>query len=130
MELSNSKIKKFLIFSQKSPHPFQPKLEKIKKIHPEKKFLVSQEMELLSCNTEKIQETKTPKKKFLIFQETETIKNLLIFRGTNPFSPSSEIFGKWNFLTLTLKNFLHFSKRKLFLYFWNWNLGLSQKIFP
>ena len=50
MELSNSSIKEFLIFSQK------------------KAFLLIREME-----------TKTPKK-FLIFQETETLRKLLIFQ--------------------------------------------------
>ena len=41
---------------------FQPKLEKIKKNPPRKKFLIFQEMELLSSNIKKIQETETPKK--------------------------------------------------------------------
>ena len=50
MELFNSSIKEFLIFSQK------------------KAFLIIREME-----------TKPPKK-FLIFQETETVKKLLIFQ--------------------------------------------------
>ena len=46
-----------------------------------------QEMELLSSNIKKIQETDTPKK-FLIIQETETLKKLLIFQEIEPFSPS------------------------------------------
>ena len=63
MELSESKIKEFLIFSQKKifltfpeiePHSFQPKLEKIKKTTL-RTFAI-------------LQETETPKK-FVIFQE-------------------------------------------------------------
>ena len=53
---------------------------------PRKKFLVFQEMELFSSNIKKFRKAKR-RKKFLIFQETETLKKLLIFRETNPFSP-------------------------------------------
>ena len=49
MELSNSKIKKFVTFSQKALRTFQPKIAEIKKV-------------LLSYNIKKIQETETPKK--------------------------------------------------------------------
>ena len=34
---------------------------------------------------------------------------------------NSLYFRKWNFLTLRLKNFLYFLKRKLFWYFRKWN---------
>ena len=37
-----------------------------------------------------------------------------------PFTKSSYIFRKWNFLALMLRDFLYFLKRKLFLYFRKW----------
>ena len=79
MGLSNSKTKNYFIFCQKSPHTFQPKLEKIKKIHPEKKKIMFQEMKLFSSNIKKKKKKKKKfrkrkrRKKFLIFQETETL---------------------------------------------------------
>ena len=57
-----------------------------KKNPPRKKYLIFQEMELLSSNIKKI-------------QETETLKKLLIFLETEPFSLSPK---KINFLTLRL----------------------------
>ena len=79
MELSESKINKFLIFSQKklflyfqkwNPALFKPRLKKIEKKNLSKKFLYFQEMELSGSNI----------KKFLIFLEMETLKNFLYFR--------------------------------------------------
>ena len=64
MKLSNSKIKKFLIFSQKRSLHFSARARKNKKIHPEKKIL--------------------------IFQETETLKKLLVFWEMEPFTSSSK----------------------------------------
>ena len=61
------------------PCTFQPKFEKLKKIHPEKEFLIFQEIQLFSSNIEKI----------FIFPQ----KKLFLFtRKWNPalFSPSSK----------------------------------------
>ena len=46
MELSDSKIKKFLTFLEKELCTFQRKLKKLKKIHPEKNFLCFRKREL------------------------------------------------------------------------------------
>ena len=79
MELSESKINKFLIFSQKklflyfkkwNPALFKPRLKKTEKKNLSKKFLYFQEMELSGSNI----------KKFLIFLEMEILKNFLYFR--------------------------------------------------
>ena len=49
---------------------------------------------------------------------------------------NSLYFQKWNFLALLLKKFLHFLKRKLFLYSQKWNPALfspsskNKKIYP
>ena len=67
MELSDSKIKKFLTFPEMEPCTFQPKLEKLKKIHPGK-------MELSGFNIKKFLIV-SQDKAFLIFRETETRKN-------------------------------------------------------
>ena len=69
MELSDCKIKKFLIFLEMQLCTFQHKLEKIKKKSTPGKFLYSGKMELSNSN---------------------------------------------------IKNFFHFLKRKLFLYFSKW----------
>ena len=62
---------------------------------------------LSSTNKRKIHSQKMSyffsKKAFLIFRKS-TLKKFLYF-------------GKWNFLSLILKKFLYFLKRKLFLYF-------------
>ena len=85
-------------------------------------------MELLSSNTKKIQETETPKKipyitgngnskKLLIFWEMESFsQGLKKIKEIHP-EKYSLYFGKCNFLTLRLRNFLYFLNRKLFLYF-------------
>ena len=85
-------------------------------------------MKLLSSNTKKIQETETPKKIPYITGNGNS-KKLLIFWEMEPFSQGpkkikeihpekySLYFGKCNFLTLRLRNFLYFLNRKLFLYF-------------
>ena len=88
---------------------FSPSSKKWKN-PPRNKFLIFQKIELLSSNFKEIQETGTPKNKFLMFQEMETLKKLLIFRETEPFSPPRE-----NFIfqeTETPKKSLHFRKRK------------------
>ena len=56
-------------------------------------------------------------KTLLIFPE---IKFLNPSSKDFPFTKSSYIFRKWNFLALILRNFLYFLKRKLFLYFRKW----------
>ena len=66
MELSNSKIKKFLIFPEMEPCTFQPKLKKIKKS-------TSTKISYTSGN-------KNPKK-FLIFSQKKAV---LIFWQTEP----------------------------------------------
>ena len=53
-------------------------------------------MEPLCSNIKKLEETKTPKNKILIFQETETLKKLLLFRETEPVSPSPKKLKKSN----------------------------------
>ena len=63
---------------------FQPKLGKIKKNPPRKKFLIFQEMELLGSNIKKFQETETPKK-------------ILYISGNGNPEKSFLSFGKWNF---------------------------------
>ena len=53
MELSGCNIKKYLIFSYISKNGtlhFSAQVRKIKKIHPEKKFLIFQEIQLFSSN--------------------------------------------------------------------------------
>ena len=83
---------------------------------------------------------------FLYFRKQKPLKYTLYFRNQKPSKTSyiswngtlhfsiqawkkksnpvkvSYISGKWNFLTLVLKNVLHFLKRKLFLYFRKQNL--------
>ena len=56
-ELSDSKIKKVLIFLEIEPCTFQAKLEKIKKKQPPQKFLIFREMHLFSSYIKKFQET-------------------------------------------------------------------------
>ena len=51
-------------------------------------------------------------------QETETLKELLIFREMEPFSPSPENLSFFR-KRKPRKNFLYFLKGKLFLYFEN-----------
>ena len=119
MELSNSNIKKFLIFSQK------------------KAFLIFQETE----NPKKFL-IFSQKKAVLIFPETETLKIFLMFLKTELSYISGNgnpkkllIFQEVNFQARKnkknlpqksflyfrklkpKKNFLYFLKRKLFLYF-------------
>ena len=90
---------------------FQPKLRKIKMFTP-KKFLIFQEMKL-SCS--KI-------KTFLIFPEMEFLASYFSYISGLNF-PSSKnkkslsektllYFGKWDFLTPSLKNFLYFRMKE------------------
>ena len=72
MELSSSK--KFFIFPEIEPCTFQPKLQKIKKIHPEKICFTSR-----NGNCEKKFHVFS-KENFSYIQETETLKNFLYFR--------------------------------------------------
>ena len=91
MELSGSKIKKFLVFSQKKaflifleiePCTFQPKLEKISYTLILKKFLTFSQKKAVPI----FQETKTLKK-FFIFQEAE----LSYISGGTSKAPKSKI---------------------------------------
>ena len=86
MELSDSKIEKFLIFSQKKASliilemefcTFQPKIENI---HTEKVsyLLYSGKIELTNSNIKKFL-IFSRKKAFLIFRETKTPKKFLTF---------------------------------------------------
>ena len=69
IELSDSKIKRFLIFSKESfsyisgngTLHFSAPSRKNKENLSRKRFLIFQEMELLGSNIKKIQETETPK---------------------------------------------------------------------
>ena len=72
---------------------------------PWKKFLIFSKMKLLSSNIKKL-------------QETETLKELLIFREMEPFSPSPENLSFFR-KRKPRKSFLCFLKGKLFLYFGN-----------
>ena len=89
MELSNSNIKKLLIFSQKKAVLIFQGTE------APKKFLIFQETELFY-----ISENGKPKK-LIMFQEVtfraRKIKNVLYF-------------GKWNFLATSLKIFFYSRK--------------------
>ena len=85
MELSDSNIKSFLIFSQKKaflifpemkPYTFRPKLEKIKKTTPRK---ISYSSGNKNPENNFLYFLK-PLQKFSIFQETETLENFLYFR--------------------------------------------------
>ena len=96
MELSDSRIKKVLIFSQKkfflsfrkwNLALFKPKLQKQKKIHPEKNSLYFGKWSFLALifkNFLYFGKWKS-RKKFLIFQETETLKSFLYFGKRNFF---------------------------------------------
>ena len=82
MEISNPKIKKFLIFSQKSPPHFSAQARKNKKIHPKKNALNFRKWNLFALIFKKFRKWK-PLKKSLVFQEMEVsnskIKKFLIF---------------------------------------------------
>ena len=69
MELSNSKIKKFLVFSQKSSPHFSAQAQKNKKNPPRKKFLIFQEMELLRSNIKKNSGNGNPENNSLYFRK-------------------------------------------------------------
>ena len=100
----------WVVYFRATWHTFQPKLEKIKKIHPEKNSLYFRKWNLLALILKKFRKRK-PRKKILIFQERENLKKLLIFRETKPLSPPRE-----NFLYFRTqkhrKKYLHFRKRK------------------
>ena len=121
IELSNSKIKKFLIFSQKSPPHFLVQARKNEKNPPRKKFLLSQEMELFTSNIKKFQERDTPKKKTLYISGNGNPQIAYHILGNGTFHLKLQKIKKKStpkkILTLRLKNFLYFLKRKLFLYF-------------
>ena len=67
-------------------------------------FLVFQEMELFGYNIKKNSGNANPAKNSLYFRKWKLSKSFLYFRN--------ETFQS------TLKNFLYFLKRRLFLYFW------------
>ena len=89
---------------------FQSKLEKNKKIHPEKNCLHF--WKFLALILENFLN-------FLIFQETGTLKKLLIFREIKLFSPPRENFSYFR-KQKPRQVSLYFLKRKLFLYFGKW----------
>ena len=78
MELSDFKIKKFLIFLEMDTCTFRPNLEKLKGVHSQESFLYSWKMEISNSNIKKLL-TFSQKKVVLIFQETQTPKKHLIF---------------------------------------------------
>ena len=98
MEISESKIKEFLIFSQKKAFLIFPEMEpcifssrlKSKKNSPRENFLYSGKIELSNSHI----------KKFIIFSRK---KAFLYFEKRKP-----------------RKNFLYFLERYIFLYFRKW----------
>ena len=76
-----------------------PSMKKNKQYTPQKKFLIFQEMELLSTNT----------KKFFIFPEME-LSGVIFFLNL-----SQEISEPEKWKKLALKKFLIFSQKKIFL---------------
>ena len=78
MELSGSKVKKFLTFLEIDPYTFRPKLKKIKTNVPQENSLYSGKMDLSNSNIKKLL-TFSQKKVVFIFQETQTTEKLLIF---------------------------------------------------
>ena len=113
MELSNSKIKKFIIFLKKAfptfqlkPHP-SPHLKK--KFRPEKNSLYFEKWNFLTLRLKRFRKRKPRKKTFLIFQETEALKKHLIFQETEPFSTPRKNFLYFRNVNLERKrNFLIF----------------------
>ena len=90
MELSNSKIKKLLYFLKKAPHTFQPELKKTKKSTPKKISCISGNRNPRKASFIRGNGTFQPKPRKI--KKIHADKNLLYF-------------GKWNFLSLRLKNF-------------------------
>ena len=78
MELSGSKVKKFLTFLEIDPYTFRPKLKKIKTNVPQENSLYSGKMDLSNSNIKKLL-TFSQKKVVFIFQETQTTEKCLIF---------------------------------------------------
>ena len=121
IELSNSKIKKFLIFSQKSPPHFLVQARKNEKNPPRKKFLLSQEMELFTSNIKKIQERDTPKKKTLYISGNGNPQIAYHILGNGTFhlklqKIKKKIHPEKN-SNSKIKKFLVFSQKKAFLIF-------------
>ena len=103
MKISNSNVKKFVIFCQKKPVLFQ-------ETKTRKKFLTfSQKKVFLSFG------------KWKTFQGMEPLKNILHFRRELLGSKNEK--KPWNFLASSLKNFFYLrrnfqsSKNHIFLYF-------------
>ena len=97
MELSNSKIKKFIIFLKKAfptfqlkPHPSPLPLKK--KFRPKKKFLIFREMELSNSKIKKIQETETPKKKIPYISGNGSPKKTSYISGNGTFQYTPKKF--------------------------------------
>ena len=97
----------------------------MKKIHPEQKFLLFQEIEL-SCGYIKTILIIFQRKVFAMFQKNGTLSYFcktesctshpipqILKKSTQE---NSLYFQKWNFQVQILKKFLYFFKRKLFLY--------------
>ena len=101
---------------------FQPKLEKIKKIHPERNSLYFRRWNFLALVLKKFRKQK-PRKKFLLFQETETLEKFFIFRETEPFSSPPKKFLYFrkrkplkNLYTSGNRTFLYFRKRNFLMF--------------
>ena len=119
MELSNSKIKRFFIFSQKSPQQFSAQVQKNKKNSSPQKFLIFQEMKLLSSNITKVSGNKNPKKSPYISENGNPKKASCISEnGTfqpklkktkKPASKKFLIFWEMELFNSKIKSFLIFS---------------------
>ena len=92
MELSNSKIKKFIIFLKKAFPTFQLKPPPQKKISPQKKFLIFREMELSNSKIKKIQEMETPKKKIPYISGNGSPKKTSYISGNGTFQYTPKKF--------------------------------------
>ena len=78
MELSGSKVKKFLSFLEMDPYTFRPKFKKSKTNVPQENSLYSGKIDLSNSNFKKLL-TFSQKKVVFIFQEMQTTKKCLIF---------------------------------------------------
>ena len=144
MELSNSKIKRFFIFSQKSPQQFSAQVQKRKKIHPPKNSLYFRKWNFLALILQKFQETKTRKKSPYISENGNPKKaSYILENGTfqpklkktkKPASKKFLIFWEMELFNSKIKSFLIFSYisgngnflKKSPQFFGNWNF---KKIF-
>ena len=94
-ELSDFKIKKFLIFLEMDTCTVRPNLEKLKGVHPQENFLYSWKMEISNSNIKKLL-TFSQKKLFWYFRKHKPRKNIWYFLKRKPVL----YFRKRNFLIL------------------------------